>query len=149
MLDEAVVRFGGRRPARTAVSHTMSFEVPDDIRYLESHEWTTVDDATVRVGISDFAQDELGDVVFVELPTAGDEVTAGEAFGVVESIKAVSDLYAPISGTVTAVNEALFDRPELVNESPYDDGWMLEVEPSDGVDEEETLTAAEYVDQIA
>jgi glycine cleavage system H protein len=95
----------------------MSFEVPDDVRYLESHEWTTVDDATVRVGISDFAQDELGDVVFVELPAVGDEVTAGEAFGVVESIKAVSDLYAPISGTVAAVNEALFDRPELVNES--------------------------------
>ena len=127
----------------------MSFEVPDDVRYLESHEWTTVDDATVRVGISDFAQDELGDVVFVELPAVGDEVTAGEAFGVVESIKAVSDLYAPISGTVTAVNEALFDRPELVNESPYDDGWMLKVEPSDGVDEAETLTAAEYADQIA
>jgi glycine cleavage system H protein len=127
----------------------MSFEVPDDVRYLESHEWTTVDDATVRVGISDFAQDELGDVVFVELPAVGDEVTAGEAFGVVESIKAVSDLYAPISGTVTAVNEALFDRPELVNELPYDDGWMLEIEPSDGVDEAETLTGAEYADQIA
>ena len=126
----------------------MDFEVPDDVRYLESHEWTTVDDEAVRVGISDFAQDELGDVVFVELPAAGDEVVAGEAFGVVESIKAVSDLYAPVSGTVTAVNEALFDRPELVNESPYDDGWMLEVAPSDSVGEE-TLTAAEYADQIA
>ena len=126
----------------------MDFEVPDDVRYLESHEWTTVDDEAVRVGISDFAQDELGDVVFVELPAAGDEVVAGEAFGVVESIKAVSDLYAPVSGTVTAVNEALFDRPELVNEAPYDDGWMLEVGPSDSVGEE-TLTAAEYADQIA
>ena len=127
----------------------MSFEVPDDVRCLESHEWTTVDDATVRVGISDFAQDELGDVVFVELPAVGDEVTAGEAFGVVESIKAVSDLYAPISGTVTAVNEALFDRPELVNESRYDDGGMPEFEPRARADAAQPPTAPEYPAPIA
>jgi glycine cleavage system H protein len=125
----------------------MSFEIPDDRRYLESHEYVTVD-APHRVGITDFAQDELGDVVFVELPAEGDEVTAEASFGVVESIKAVSDLYAPVSGTVTAVNEALFDRPELVNESPYDEGWMLEVEPDDPADLEALLGADEYREQI-
>jgi glycine cleavage system H protein len=124
----------------------MSFDVPTDRRYLESHEWTTTD-STVRVGITDFAQDELGDVVFVELPAVGDEVTAETEFGVVESIKAVSDLISPISGTVTAVNEDLFDAPELLNEDPYGDGWMLEVEPSD--DEfDDLLTADEYRDNI-
>ena len=127
----------------------MSFEVPDELRYLESHEWTTADGDTVRVGVSDFAQDELGDVVFVELPEVGDEVTAGEPFGVVESIKAVSDLYAPVSGEVVAVNEDLFDRPELVNEDPYGDGWMLEVEPTDGGDAEALLDAEAYDAQIA
>ncbi|MFO8115483.1 MAG: glycine cleavage system protein GcvH [Halorubrum sp.] len=127
----------------------MSFEVPDELRYLESHEWTTTDDDTVRIGVTDFAQDELGDVVFVELPEVGDEVVAGEAFGVVESIKAVSDLYAPVSGEVVAVNEELFDRPELVNEDPYGDGWMLEVDPSDGGDAEGLLGPDEYDAQIA
>jgi glycine cleavage system H protein len=126
----------------------MSFDVPDDRRYLESHEWVTTGDA-VRIGVSDFAQDELGDVVFVELPEVGDEVAAGEAFGVVESIKAVSDLYAPVSGEVVAVNEDLFDRPELVNEDPYGDGWMLEVAPAEGGDADDLLDADEYDAQIA
>jgi len=127
----------------------MSFEVPDDRRYLESHEWATTDGDTAQVGVSDFAQDELGDVVFVELPEVGDTITAGEAFGVVESIKAVSDLYAPVSGEVVAVNETLFDRPELVNEDPYGDGWLLEVAPDADGDAEGLLDADEYDDQIA
>lgn len=127
----------------------MSFDVPDDLNYLESHEWTTTETETVRIGISDFAQDELGDVVFVELPAVGDQIEAGSAFGVVESIKAVSDLYAPVSGEVTAVNEELFDQPELVNEDPFDEGWMLEVEPSDSAEFDELLSADEYRDQIA
>jgi len=126
----------------------MSFEVPDDRKYLESHEWVRTDDDTARVGITDFAQDELGDVVFVELPEAGDELTAGEDFGVVESIKAVSDIYAPISGTVTAVNEALFDQPELVNEDPFGEGWMLEVDPADESELADLLDADAYRDQI-
>ncbi|MWV64236.1 glycine cleavage system protein GcvH [Halorubrum sp. JWXQ-INN 858] len=125
----------------------MSFDVPDELRYLESHEWTTVADDAVRVGISDFAQDELGDVVFVELPEVGDEVVADETFGVVESIKAVSDLYSPVSGEVVAVNEDLFDRPELVNDDPYGDGWMIEVAPTDGFDD--LLDAEAYADQVA
>jgi len=126
----------------------MSFDVPDDLRYLESHEWVRTGETTARVGITDFAQDELGDVVFVELPAAGDEVTAGEEFGVVESIKAVSDIYVPVSGTVTAVNESLFDRPELVNEAPFGEGWMLEVEPADESEFDELLAADEYRAQI-
>ena len=127
----------------------MSFDVPDDLRYLESHEWTTTDGETVTIGVTDFAQDELGDVVFVELPAVGDEITAEDAFGVVESIKAVSDLYAPISGEVTAVNEELFDQPELVNDDPFGDGWMLEVAPSDENELDDLLSAAEYREQIA
>ncbi len=127
----------------------MSFDVPDDLRYLESHEWTTTDGETVRIGITDFAQDELGDVVFVELPAVGDGIAAEEAFGVVESIKAVSDLYAPISGEVTAVNEDLFDQPELVNDDPFGDGWMLEVAPSDESELDDLLSPTEYREQIA
>ncbi|OTE99460.1 glycine cleavage system protein GcvH [Halorubrum sp. SD612] len=127
----------------------MSFDVPDDRRYLESHEWATTGGDTVRIGVSDFAQDELGDVVFVELPDVGDEIAADESFGVVESIKAVSDLYAPVSGEVVAVNEDLFDRPELVNEDPYGEGWMLEVAPTEGGDAEGLLDADAYDDQIA
>lgn len=127
----------------------MSFAVPDDRRYLESHEWTTTDSETLRIGITEFAQDELGDVVFVELPAVDDEIHANDAFGVVESIKAVSDLYAPISGEVTAVNEELFDQPELVNDDPFGDGWMLEVTPTDDTELDELLSAAEYREQIA
>jgi len=126
----------------------MSFDIPTDRRYLESHEWTTTDDETVRVGITDFAQDELGDVVFVELPAEGDEVTKDAEFGVVESIKAVSDLLSPVSGTVVAVNEALFDAPELVNEDPYGEGWMIEVEPSSEDEFDALLSADDYRESI-
>jgi glycine cleavage system H protein len=124
----------------------MSFDVPDDLYYLESHEW--IDPETGRVGISDFAQDELGDVVFVELPGEGDAFDQDEEFGVVESIKAVSDIYAPASGEVTDVNEALADRPELVNEDPFGDGWLIELDFDEG-DLDELLDAEEYGDQIA
>ena len=127
----------------------MSFNIPDDRRYMESHEYAARDGDTVRVGITDFAQDELGDVVFVELPEVGDSVTHDDAFGVVESIKAVSDLYAPVSGEVTAVNEALFDAPELVNEDPYGDGWMLEIGLGDESELDELLAANDYEAQVA
>jgi glycine cleavage system H protein len=123
------------------------FEVPDDKRYLESHEWITTDSPT-RVGITAFAQDELGDVVFVELPDVGDTVTAGESFGVIESIKAVSDLYAPVSGEVTAVNEELFDQPELVNEDPFGAGWMLELDVESEGALDDLLSPEEYREQI-
>jgi len=126
----------------------MSFEIPDDCRYLESHEWARQENGTVRVGISDFAQDELGDVVFVELPEEGDAVDREDAFGVVESIKAVSDIYAPVGGTVEATNGVLIDEPELINEDPYGDGWMIELDPADESELDDLLSAAEYRDQI-
>ncbi|WP_435175292.1 glycine cleavage system protein GcvH [Halorussus sp. AFM4] len=126
----------------------MSFEVPDDRKYSSEHEWVETTDGTARIGITDFAQDELGDVVFVELPDEGEELSQGEEFGVVESIKAVSDLYSPVNATVTAVNDALADQPELVNDDPFGEGWMLEVElaEDDGLDE--LLSAEEYREQI-
>ncbi|WP_226041740.1 glycine cleavage system protein GcvH [Natrinema sp. DC36] len=127
----------------------MSFDVPDDRRYLESHEWALETDGVVRVGISDFAQDELGDVVFVELPDEGDELEQGSEFGVVESIKAVSDLYAPVGGEVVAINDELFDAPELVNEDPFGEGWMLEIEADDPDELGALLAADEYENQIA
>ena len=123
------------------------FETPDDRKYQESHEYATADGEPVAVGISDFAQDELGDVVFVELPEVGDEMSQGEEFGVIESIKAVSDLYAPVSGTVSAVNDALFDQPELVNDAPYGEGWMLKLEDVADDDFEALLTAETYSEQ--
>jgi glycine cleavage system H protein len=126
----------------------MSFEIPDDCRYLESHEWTRNQDGTVRVGISDFAQDELGDVVFVELPDEGDTIEQDADFGVIESIKAVSDIYAPVSGTVTAINDALFDEPELVNDDPYGDGWMIEVDLDDESELDDLLSPDDYREQI-
>ena len=126
----------------------MSFEVPDDRKYLESHEWVADTDGTAKIGISDFAQDELGDVVFVELPSEGDELSHDEEFGVVESIKAVSDLYSPVNGIVTAVNDALADQPELVNEGPFGDGWMVEVELADDSELDELLSAEAYREQI-
>ncbi len=124
----------------------MSFDVPQDLYYLESHEW--IDPDTGRVGISDFAQDELGDVVFVELPAVGDDLQQDEELGVVESIKAVSDIYAPVSGEVTDVNDALEDQPELVNEDPFGDGWLVELD-FDESDLDDLLDADEYAEQIA
>jgi len=120
----------------------MGFDVRDDRRYAESHEWAAERDAVIRLGITDFAQDELGDIVFVDLPATGERVEAGEPFGVVESIKAVSDLYAPLDGTVVATNEDLDDRPELVNEDPFGDGWLVEVGPDGDIDH--LLTPDEY-----
>lgn len=127
----------------------MPVDVRDDRRYIESHEWARAENGTVRIGISDFAQDELGDIVYVELPAVDDEVSMGDPFGVIESIKAVSDIYSPVSGRVTAINDELFDRPELVNDEPYEGGWMLEVEPSDTSELDELLNADDYEGQLA
>jgi glycine cleavage system H protein len=126
----------------------MTFEIPDNCLFLESHEWARQQDDTVRVGISDFAQDELGDVVFVELPDEGETLDQEADFGVIESIKAVSDLYTPVSGTVTAINEDLFDDPELVNDDPYGDGWMLDIELDDEAELDDLLTPEDYGEQI-
>ncbi|CAM3353903.1 glycine cleavage system protein GcvH [Hydrogenibacillus schlegelii] len=105
-------------------------EFPAELRYSREHEWVRVEGNRAYIGITDFAQDELGDIVYVELPEVGATVTAGEPFGTVESVKTVSELYAPVSGTVVEVNARLADEPELVNRAPYTDGWMIVVEMS-------------------
>lgn len=120
-------------------------EIPEDYRFSRQHEWARVEeDGTVTVGISHHAQDALGDIVFVELPALGDEFEREEEFGVVESVKTVSDLYAPISGEIVAVNEELEDAPELVNESPYDRGWIVRFELRDEAELDELMDAEGY-----
>lgn len=118
--------------------------IPKELRYTEEHEWLKLEDGKVRIGITDFAQHELGDIVFVELPEVGDEFKAEEPFGSVESVKTVSELYAPVSGKVVEINESLNDNPEFVNESPYDKAWMIVLEPSDSSEIDALLTAEEY-----
>ncbi|MEH7109201.1 MULTISPECIES: glycine cleavage system protein GcvH [Bacillaceae] len=122
--------------------------VPKELRYSEEHEWVKVEGDKVRVGITDFAQHELGDIVFVELPEVGDEVTVNEPFGSVESVKTVSELYAPVSGKVVEVNEDLNDSPEFVNESPYEKAWMIVVEVSNSGEVDELMTAEKYEEMI-
>ncbi|MBU5267286.1 glycine cleavage system protein GcvH [Virgibacillus proomii] len=121
--------------------------VPKELLYSKEHEWVKKEDGKVRIGITDFAQDELGDIVFVELPEPGDELEMNEPFGSVESVKTVSELYAPISGKVVEVNEELEDSPELVNESPYEKAWMVVVEPTSELDD--LLTAEAYEEIIS
>ncbi len=119
-------------------------EYPLGLKYSREHEWVKVVGSVAIVGITDFAQSELGDVVYVELPEVGVEVEADNTFGVVESVKAVSDLYAPVTGTVTEVNEELNDAPELVNSDPFEDAWMLRIEMSDTSELDGLLEADEY-----
>lgn len=119
-------------------------EFPKDLKYTKEHEWVKVEGNIATVGITDYAQDSLGDVVYVELPQEGASVTKHEPFGVVESVKAVSDLYAPLSGSVTEVNDAIVDSPEAINEDPYGDAWMIKVEISSASELGDLLTADEY-----
>ncbi len=120
-------------------------EFPDDLRFLDTHEWGRLDaDGFVTVGISDHAQHELGDVVFVELPEVDTEVAARDEVAVVESVKAASDIYSPVSGTVVAINDALEEAPEVVNDSPYGDGWFFKIIPSDIAELSQLLSADEY-----
>ena len=119
-------------------------QFPKDLHYHSEHTWARREGDRATVGITDFAQEELGEVLFVELPRVGRAVSAGESFGVVESVKAVSDLYAPVSGEVVAVNPRLDDTPELVNQAPYGDGWMIVVEASSAADWQALLSADDY-----
>lgn len=119
-------------------------DFPEELKYTEDHEWILVEDDVATIGITDFAQEQLGDVVFVELPDEGDTLEAGKTFGVVESVKAVSDVYAPVSGEVIEINEALPDEPETLNTSPYEDGWMIKVKLEDGADLDDLMDAASY-----
>jgi len=120
----------------------MSF--PSELKYSKDHEWVRVDGSKAVLGITAHAAEALGDVVFVELPEEGDSIASGEAFGSVESVKAVSDVFSPVSGDVTAINEALLDAPELINSDPYGEGWMIEIELEDVSQLDELLSAAEY-----
>ena len=121
--------------------------LPGDIQYTKDHEWARKDGDTVKIGISDYAQDQLGDIVFVEVPEVGETFAKGEEFGSLESVKAVSEVYLPISGEIVAVNTALEDAPELINEDPYEN-WIVEVRPAQDGDEEELLSRDDYLDLL-
>jgi glycine cleavage system H protein len=122
---------------------------PTDRRYTVEHEWVKLEGDLAVVGITDFAQDQLGDVVYVELPKVGDRVESMKPFGVIESVKTASDLFAPVSGTIEEVNPKLTDEPQLVNDAPYEGGWLIKVTPDDPSDVDNLLTAQQYADQVA
>jgi glycine cleavage system H protein len=122
--------------------------LPEDVRYAEDHEWAQTKGELIRIGISDYAQDQLGDIVFVELPQVGDVFGKGDEFGTVESVKAVSELYMPIGGKIAAINTALEDAPEKVNSDPYTDGWMVEVEPEDPAQFDALMNKEAYLDML-
>ncbi|TMQ62791.1 MAG: glycine cleavage system protein GcvH [Candidatus Eisenbacteria bacterium] len=119
-------------------------EFPEDVRYTREHEWARLENGVVTVGITSYATDQLGDVVFVELPQSGRQLEASKPFGVVEAVKTVSDLYAPVSGEVVEVNRALADNPALVNQSPFGEGWMIRIRPGRVEEVQQLLTHAEY-----
>jgi glycine cleavage system H protein len=123
--------------------------VPADLMYTKEHEWILVEDGIATIGITDYAQQELGDVVYVELPNEGQSLDIEEAFGSVESVKAVSEIYSPISGTVTETNEDLGDSPEIVNEDPYGDAWMIRIRIADPSQLEDLLSAEDYIRYVA
>ena len=120
----------------------------DNVRYAESHEWAKAEGDNVKVGISDYAQDQLGDIVFVEMPDVGETFDKGAEFGTVESVKAVSELYMPVGGEIVAVNGALEDSPELINNTPYSDGWMIEVKPDDSAELDSLMTKDAYLTSL-
>ena len=122
--------------------------LPDNVRYAETHEWARDDGDNVTIGINDYAQDQLGDIVFVELPEIGATLEKGEEFGTMESVKAVSEIYMPVSGKITAINEALEEAPELVNEEPYSSGWIIEVKPDDPDEINTLMSSSEYLETL-
>ncbi len=121
-------------------------QIPDDLQYTSDHEWIRHEDDIIVIGITDYAQDSLGEIVYIELPSEGDEITKGDPFGAVESTKAVSDVYAPVSGDVVEVNELLLDSPETINEDPYGEGWMIKVRPYDPTELDELMDFEEYTE---
>lgn len=123
-------------------------ELPEGIKYSKEHEWVLVEDHVAIIGITEYAQQELGDIVYVELPEIGEKIVKDDPFGAVESVKAVSDIYAPVSGTVIEVNDALPDGPETINDDPYGDGWMIKVEMSDKDDLKDLMSAEEYAEYL-
>jgi glycine cleavage system H protein len=124
-------------------------EIPEGLKYSKEHEWVLVEGQSATIGITEFAQEELGDIVFVELPEVGEKVVKDDPFGAVESVKAVSDVYAPVSGSVLEINDVLPDNPETINDDPYGDGWMIRVELSDLDDLKDLMDAEEYAEYVA
>jgi len=124
-------------------------EIPNELLYTEEHEWVLVDDGVVAVGITDYAQGELGDIVFVELPGVDTEVKQTEPFGTIEAVKAVSDLFSPVSGVVVEINDLLQDKPELINQSPYDEGWMIKIRMSDTSELKSLMSPESYKKHIS
>jgi glycine cleavage system H protein len=122
---------------------------PKNLKYHKEHDWIRVDGDVAVFGITDYAQEQLGDIVYVELPEVGTEVTAGSSFAEVESVKAVSDVYAPVSGTIVEVNDEVVDAPEIINESPYEEGWLVKVKLNDPAEVDELLSAEEYEELLA
>jgi len=123
-------------------------QIPDDLKYTNDHEWVKEEGDTLVIGITDFAQDSLGEIVYIELPSEGDEITKGDPFGAVESTKAVSDLNAPVSGDIVEVNELLLDSPETINEDPYSKGWMVRVRPYDPDELSALMDTASYTEFV-
>ncbi len=124
-------------------------EAPPGLKYSKEHEWVSTEDSLATIGITDHAQEQLGEIVYIELPSVGEKVSKDDPFGVVESVKAVSDIYAPVSGTVVEVNEDLAESPEVVNEDPYGDGWLIKVRVSDPTDLDDLMDNEEYEQMIA
>ena len=124
-------------------------EIPEGLKYSKEHEWVLVEGKSATIGITEYAQEELGDIVYVELPEVGEKVVKDDPFGAVESVKAVSDVYAPVSGAVLEVNDVLPDNPETINDDPYGDGWMIRVELSDLDDLKDLMDAEEYAEYVA
>jgi glycine cleavage system H protein len=130
------------------VKEISELKLPEDVRYAEDHEWVRIEGDKARIGISDYAQDQLGDIVFVELPEVGSKLSRGDEFGTVESVKAVSELYMPVGGEVVSVNNALEDAPEKVNNAPYTDGWMVEIAPEDPSEADSLMDRSAYLKML-
>jgi glycine cleavage system H protein len=130
------------------VKEISELNLPEDVRYAEDHEWVRIEGGKARIGISDYAQDQLGDIVFVELPEVGSKLARGDEFGTVESVKAVSELYMPVGGEVVSVNKGLEDAPELVNNAPYEKGWMIEIAPEDPSEADSLMDQAAYLKML-
>jgi glycine cleavage system H protein len=150
-IDVIAIGLGRERTAQRAAFAISGgvMEIPQGLKYSKEHEWVATEDSVATIGISDHAQDQLGEIVYIELPAVGDKISKDDPFGVVESVKAVSDIYAPVTGTVIEINEDLPESPETVNEDPYGDGWLIKVKITDMSDLEDLMDAEEYAELLA
>jgi glycine cleavage system H protein len=149
MARVAMLRAAPRYRSPRGASSEEVMEIPEGLKYSKEHEWVATEDSVATIGLTDYAQDQLGEVVSIELPSVGDKLSKDDPFGVVESVKAVSDMYAPISGTVTEVNQELAESPEMVNEDPYGDGWLIKIRVADAAELEDLMDGEEYQEMVA